>query len=127
MSTVRLRGGAVALAVAAVAAAAPAVGSTVRSGLYGLVMRGPTQPVCRAEQPCEAPAPGVTLVFSRAGRPPVRATTGQDGSYRVALGPGIYSVRTSATPFGAVPRPSSVKVRPGRFDRIVFRIDTGIR
>src|SRR5439155_12427173 len=41
--------------------------ATVRRGsLDGVVTRGPIPPVCVAEQPCDAPAKNVTLLFSRA-------------------------------------------------------------
>lgn len=112
---------AVGLALAASAsAAAPS------SGLHGTVLRGPITPVCKVGVPCDAPAAGVTLTFSRAGV--VRQTkTDQQGAYRIALPPGAYSVRTSSKPFGATPRPARVHVRAGHSDRIVFRIDTGIR
>ena len=50
-------------------------------------MRGPTQPVCRVDEPCEEPARGVKLVFSRSGKVVARATTNQKGWYRVTLRP----------------------------------------
>ena len=36
--------------------------------LHGVVMRGPTMPVCQVGLPCSAPAPGAVLVFSRDGQ-----------------------------------------------------------
>jgi hypothetical protein len=112
--------------VASVATASVA-GRTARSGLYGTVRRGPTMPVCRQGQPCDAPAK-VTLVFSRDGAEVARTRSSAKGSYRLALGPGLYSVRTTgATRIGRGLRPARVRVRPGRFDRIDFFIDTGIR
>src|SRR5919109_104128 len=42
--------------------------ATVRRGtLHGVVRRGPIAPVCVVGQPCDEPAPGVTLLFSRNG------------------------------------------------------------
>jgi Carboxypeptidase regulatory-like domain len=112
---------AVGLALAASATAAPS-----RSGLHGTVLRGPITPVCRVDVPCDAPAAGLTLTFSAVGV--VRETkTDKQGAYRIALPPGIYAVRTSSKPFGQTPRPARVHVRAGHSDRIVFRIDTGIR
>ncbi len=89
-------------------------------------MRGPVTPVCRVGVPCDARAPNVVLTFSRAGF--IRQTrTDKQGAYRVALPPGIYSVRTNSKPFGQMPRPAQVRVRAGHMDKIVFTIDTGIR
>jgi hypothetical protein len=112
---------AVGLALAAGASAA-----VPRSGLHGTVRRGPITPVCTVGVPCDAPAAGVVLTFSRAGV--ARETrTDQQGGFRILLPPGIYAVRTSAKPFGQTPRPARVHVRAGHSDRIDFTIDTGIR
>lgn len=90
-------------------------------------MRGPTTPVCRVSEPCEEPARGVKLVFSRSGKVIARATTDQKGFYRVALKAGPYSVRTNRPAFEKVPQPSRVTVPSDRFKRVNFHIDTGIR
>lgn len=66
------------------------------------------------------------LTFARTG---VMVTTRTDehGKYRIALAPGIYTVRTSSKPFGQIPRPAKVHVRTGHSDKLDFAIDTGIR
>ncbi len=97
------------------------------SGLTGRVLRGPTTPVCFVGKPCEEPARGVKLVFSRSGKVVGRATTDQKGRYRLALKPGSYSVSTNRRAFEKVPQPSRVTVANGRFKRVDFHIDTGIR
>lgn len=97
------------------------------SGLTGRVMRGPTMPVCYVGKPCDEPARGVKLVFSRSGKVVARATTNQKGRYRIALKPGPYSVRTNRPAFEKVPQPSRATVPSGRFKRVDFHIDTGIR
>ena len=53
---------------AAFGGAATAAPSTTRTGLYGVVMRGPIRPTCIEDQPCDAPARGVLLTFSHNGR-----------------------------------------------------------
>ena len=120
------------MAAAAVAALAVAGGgatqtATTPSGLRGVVMRGPITPVCRSDYPCEGPAPNVTLSFSVANRVFAHAKTNEHGRYRVLLPRGIYSVRTDQRPFGTIPSPATVRVRPERIDRVDFSIDTGIR
>lgn len=100
-----------------------------QSGLHGTVYRGPIRPVCTQTEPCEAPAPGVTLSFTREGAPAVHSKTGAKGSYKVFLRAAVYTVRTNVNGIGrkADPYPHRVRVRPGHMDKIDFRIDTGIR
>lgn len=98
------------------------------SGLKGVVTRGPIVPVCTAEGPCDAPAGHVTLVFSLQGATVVRTVTDGVGAYRVSLRPGVYSVRRAAS--AGIDRrldPNRVRVYAGRFTRVDFSIDTGIR
>ncbi len=102
-------------------------GGTATSGLKGRVMRGPTQPVCRVNEPCEAPARGVKLTFFRSGKAVGSATTDRKGYYRVALKQGAYAVRTNQRAFEKVPQPSRVTVPSDRYKRVNFHIDTGIR
>lgn len=107
---------------------APA-GAVTGSGLYGLVVRGPTSPVCTSGAPCSEPAPHVRLVFVRDGSIVAHVTTGSRGTYRVWLPVGRYVVRAGG---GAQPRigrgidPSAVTIRRG-WRRQTFEIDTGIR
>jgi hypothetical protein len=123
----------VAFALLALVVAAPAWASgsaadaAARGTLYGVLERGPTKPVCEADEPCEAPAPGVRLRFLRAGRLVATVVTGRGGAYRVRLPAATYAVRTSARPFGTIPTPPTARVVAGRSRRIDFLIDTGIR
>jgi carboxypeptidase family protein len=103
-----------------------ATGGTT-SGLRGLVMRGPVTPVCHVGTPCDAPAPGVKLLFSRSGKVVARATTNSKGWYRVTLKSGRYSVRTNRGGFEGRTQPSRATVPGGRVARRDFFIDTGIR
>jgi hypothetical protein len=101
---------------------------TTRSGLYGFVRRGPIVPVCVAEQPCDGPARSFPLVFWRNGRIAGRTTTSTTGSYRIRLAPGLYRVSSLGRPtIGSSPEPRSARVFSGRFRRIDFFVDTGIR
>jgi hypothetical protein len=97
------------------------------SGVHGIVMRGPTQPVCQVGKPCSAPAVGAELVFTR-GTTAVSVRTGTGGRYSLRLAPGVYTVRVSPMPkIGAGIRPREVSVTRGVFRRVDFEIDTGIR
>jgi hypothetical protein len=99
----------------------------VSGGLKGRVMRGPIMPVCRIGVPCDEPARGVKLVFSRSGKVVATATTNQKGWYRVTLRPGRYAVRTNRRGFERRTTPSSANVPRDRVARRDFHIDTGIR
>jgi hypothetical protein len=101
--------------------------SSSATGLQGRVMRGPIMPVCRVNVPCDAPAKGVTLRFARNGRIVARVTTNSKGWYRVVLKPGRYSVRTNGRGPEAVPKPALATATSGRFRRVDFHLDTGIR
>ena len=107
--------------------ALPAAATTSPSGVRGIVLRGPTQPVCREGVPCDAPAPNVVLRFSQAGRVVARVTTGSTGGYRVLLAPGRYAVSTGQRTIGVGLTPRFVVVPGGRIARVVFHLDTGIR
>lgn len=116
-----------ALAAAAAAAGAGAAGSVgLDSGLQGVVTRGPTTPVCR-EDPCEEPAAGVVLRFSRNGVVVARAKTGAGGGYTVRLRPGPYAVGTLPSRPGMQLLPRRVWVPAGRPARVDFHLDTGIQ
>jgi hypothetical protein len=122
----------VSAAVAGALAAHPAddgAASALRNGLHGTVFRGPTTPVCTVNHPCEAPAAGLTLTFSRPGAAPTRTKTNEDGKYRVLLPAAIYTVSTrpSGPERATAPFPRRVKVRRGHVDKLDFHIDTGIR
>jgi hypothetical protein len=106
----------------AVVAGAGAHRTTLRSGLYGTVMKGPITPVCVAEMPCSAPAAGAVLVFTR-GAVVDRVTVAADGSYRLRLPAGTYAVRAG----GRRLEPTLARVYTGRMARVDFSIDTGIR
>jgi len=107
------------------AAAAHATSSP--SGLGGIVTRGPVSPVCVAEQPCTEPARNVVLLFWRDGHVVGRTVTDTAGKYRISLAPARYRVsRTARSPIGGL-EPDHARVLAGRFTRIDFSIDTGIR
>ena len=102
-------------------------GGGTATGLRGKVMRGPTQPVCRVNDPCEEPARGVRLVFYRSGKAVARATTNQKGWYRVTLRPGSYTVGTQNPRVSKNLTPKTATVPTSTVRRVDFDIDTGLR
>jgi len=112
----------------ALALVAGAQATVARSGLQGVVMRGPITPMCVAEEPCTEPAKNVTLLFSRNGRIAGRAVTDSAGRYRLRLPAGVYSVRRpGSVGIGRGIEPNHARVYARRFVRVDFSIDTGIR
>ncbi|TML13678.1 MAG: hypothetical protein E6G33_11525 [Actinobacteria bacterium] len=102
--------------------------ATVSSGLRGVVMRGPVMPVCMVGQPCDEPAANLKLIFVRDRIVAGRARTDAQGRYRVVLRPGRYSVRIPGKVLiGRGIAPPTVRVLRGRFLRVDFFVDTGIR
>jgi len=107
---------------------AGAQATAVPSGLRGVVMRGPISPMCVAEEPCTEPAKNVTLLFSRNDRIVGRAVTDSAGRYRLRPLAGVYAVRRPGPlGIGREIEPNHARVYAGRFVRVDFSIDTGIR
>ena len=97
------------------------------SGVGGVLYRGPVTPVCREGVPCDAPAVGVTLVFTRASQA-FRVRTGKGGRFSLALKPGLYSVRIAPAPrVGSGLTPRAVRVPVGGWAKMRLTVDTGIR
>ena len=118
----------VVLSSLALAFAAGAQATSPKGTLTGIVMRGPVVPVCAIEQPCDEPAPNVTLLFMRDGSVVGRALTDKGGHYRVRLPGGVYDVRRPSAPSNDKNlAPNRVRVVVARTRRIDFAIDTGIR
>ena len=119
---------AVAILLAVASLAAPA-GAATGQGLYGLVTRGPTMPVCSEGVPCSEPAAHTKLRFLRRGVLVAAALTDARGHYRLRLPRGLYTVCVAGVPAGGLARriaPASVRVG-GVWRRQNFDIDTGIR
>jgi hypothetical protein len=112
--------------LAAAVACGSATGSGLHTGLYGHVTRGPLTPVCTDAAPCDGPARDMLLVFSHNGAVVARTRTRDDGSYRVALTPGRYTVRAGPATFSGA-QPSGASVPRTGFRRVDFFVDTGIR
>ena len=106
---------------------AGAASSGQPSGLRGVVMRGPTKPVCRIGEPCEEPAKSLVLQFRRDGILRAKVTTNSYGKYVVRLRPGRYGVTTPKLRVGQGLTPRFVRVPRGKIGRVDFHLDTGIQ
>lgn len=99
--------------------------TTSRSGLRGVALIDPSKPVCTPGSPCSRPAPGAPLVFWRNGREVAHTRTDTKGRYRISLpARHTYTVTSSK---GTVVTPAQVSVAVGRYRRVTFKLDTGIR
>jgi len=94
--------------------------------LHGLVMQGPTQPVCQVGVPCSKPAANVLLLFTRRGKTTKVRTDGK-GHYSIRLTRGTYTVTMlPASTIGRGVEPRSFTAH-GTSQRLDFDVDTGIR
>ncbi|HWH23797.1 MAG TPA: carboxypeptidase-like regulatory domain-containing protein [Candidatus Limnocylindria bacterium] len=98
------------------------------SGISGKVVLGPTCPVeVEGEPPCVTPYAALLLVLDTAGNVAGRATSADDGTFRLDLPPGDYVVTPqSGDPF-PVAQPINVTVVAGEYTELEINYDTGIR
>lgn len=99
------------------------------TGLAGTVVRGPTQPVCRQDDPCEDEPFAALFQVRRAGVIVAQFQSDEAGEFSVALAPGDYIVVPDSTAPILFPEQQSkdVNVGPIGFTEIVLTFDTGIR
>jgi hypothetical protein len=119
--------------VLVVLAAAPAASGS-GAGISGRVVAGPTCPVeTLPPDPKCAPAPVAARVrvTRRSDHHLVaQPRTRSDGSFRIRLRPGRYSVTARPVAAGPLPRcPSGIHatVRTGHYTRVAISCDSGIR
>ena len=94
-----------------------------RSGVEGIVLRGPITPVCTADSPCDAPVPDVAVQALQNGTVVATTKTDQNGRFRLSLDAGDYTVRVP----GQDTNPQTVHVTATKLTEVAFLIDTGIR
>jgi hypothetical protein len=102
--------------------------SQATPNVRGVLTRGPVLPVCIEGRPCDAPAPGVVLVSSRAGDDVRRLTTGVLGRFAIRLEPGVYAVRALRKPVvGSGLTPARFRVPANGAVSLRLHLDSGIR
>ena len=100
------------------------------SGIDGRTRGSPTCPIVMPGNPCPPRAISATVaVLDHGGQEVTRFTSAADGSFRVALAPGAYTLSQPASSSHVLPllKPASVTVVAGRYTSVVLDFDTGIR
>lgn len=120
--------------LAQIASSAPAsqptrTGSAGESGIEGRVALGPACPgPVKIGQPCpDVPWQGVLLVLNAQDQLAAEVQTGEDGTFRIALPPGTYTIRPQHSSPGRMIPGTLVVVQPGQFTFIGITIDSGMR
>jgi hypothetical protein len=99
------------------------------SGVQGRVLVGPTCPVEQAGSPCPDRPLATDLEIVRGSDVVATVHSGSDGSFRVALEPGRYTIRPGGNTTSGLPRgtPVGVTVSPHAFASVTVTFDSGIR
>jgi predicted small secreted protein len=107
------------------------VGTTVKSGIEGTVMIGPSCPVQRVDDPScdDQPYQGWIHVNTTNGMWVTKFQADKQGIFKIELEPGLYNIDPQTPKEGFLPRASSqdVTVKAGNFTRINIQYDSGIR
>ena len=98
------------------------------TGLQGIVLRGPIQPVCTIDQPCDAPF-SAAFVVSQGDQEIARFRSDSAGHFKVALPPGGYSVVPEESAPLMFPQFQRHEVEVGSegYTTVTLQFDTGIR
>ena len=108
--------------------AASGAGLRPDSGIHGLVVYGPTSPVCRTSHPCARPYQAtITIRREPSGKIAARVRSGADGKFTVRLSAGRFLLQPhNGRPF---PRAASktVTVHSHHFTNVTIQFDSGIR
>lgn len=116
------------MSASALVLAAGGLAKSQQPNVRGSLERGPVMPVCIEGRACDAPAPGVLLVFSQSGTDVRRLTTGVAGRFALRLEPGLYSVRVlRKSVIGSKLTPATFRVPASGAISIRLHLDTGIR
>jgi hypothetical protein len=68
------------------------------------------------------------VVVANATRAVAAVDTGADGRFRIALSPGVYTIKATAMPAGITrPATTTVTVVAGRYASLTLELDSGIR
>jgi hypothetical protein len=121
---------ALALAAGVLIASCHDNGTITNSGIEGRVTVGPMCPVERVDTPCPDQPYQATIVVLDANAHNVKSfESAADGSFRVALAPGHYTLDPQPANGSPLPAaaPQDVDVRSGAYTHVDVQYDSGIR
>lgn len=116
------------LALAVGCGSADLLGPDAPQGIDGLVLIGPQCPVQSVENPCpDLPYAATIEVRVQGGGSVTSIRSGSDGTFRVGLRPGSYTLAPeSGDPF-PIAQAQDVEVRANAYTEVTINFDTGIR
>jgi Carboxypeptidase regulatory-like domain len=98
------------------------------SGLFGVVLAGPTCPVETADEPCPPRPVDAEVNAQDAGGVTIASTrTDADGRYHLSLAPGAYTLVAETDETMSICQPVTVTVPSGAPVQADIGCDTGIR
>jgi hypothetical protein len=98
----------------------------VTTGLQGVVLRGPIQPVCRVDEPCNDEPFAATFRLEPGGK---TFSSDAEGKFLVYLKPGLYTITPGkdAPIISPESQAKEVEVLAGQLTSVTLSFDTGIR
>jgi len=98
------------------------------TGLVGTVVRGPVQPVCQVDVPCEAPF-SASFTVQQGDRIVATFRSDAQGHFDVRVAPGMYFVVAGADAPIISPKTQTKEVVVGStgLTTVLLHFDTGIR
>ncbi len=116
--------------VLVLAGCANGAASSADSGVWGVVLLGPSCPVVTEESPCpDQPLAGTEIQILRGDDVVETVRSGDDGRFEVALDPGHYVLQATveAGGPGMFAKPVDVDVSPNAWIDVTVTVDSGIR
>lgn len=104
--------------------------AVVVSGIEGLVTIGPMCPVMYQDTPCpDQPFQATIAIEDEGGDEVAVVESGEDGSFRIELAPGSYTLIPQSPNAGGPPHAGQqqVAVEAGAFTEVTIQYDSGIR
>lgn len=107
-------------------ACTPTENETITTGLQGVVLRGPIQPVCRVDEPCNDEPFAATFRLEPGSK---TFSSDPEGKFLVYLKPGLYTLipGKDAPIISPESQSKEVEVLAGQLTSVTLNFDTGIR
>ena len=104
------------------------LGPEAAQGIDGRVLIGPQCPVQSVDDPCpDLPYEADIEVRREGGGFVTRLRSGPDGTFRVGLRPGLYTLVPESGDPVPIAQAQDVEVRPNEYTEVTVQFDTGIR